>query len=537
MPYRSIVSTCLLLLPLTGLATPVLAQQSRWDPLGGAVDVPPPLFLPPLVNGEDVPSESAAYPPHDADRQRGLVRLLASDTVDHHATLARRLGGWLADDGRRSSVFLSNQDTPAAPGFRSHVAELLNNANNAVTAAYRASFGPRADRLLRSWRSTGDSRTLISLVRRYPLTTAGRIGHLYLARWYQDRGQARHAIACLDRLSRLDPGSVPLEFARSGLRESAEAEFHGESLQPQPSCEALSEDLLSASAHEASYGPDTITSDSTIDSDFAYRLESTVRRQLIYAPGSARSVFRAGFKFNSRSAGGQPERSAVQRPNLLVTREGHGPRKEQLVWSETASATDSEAVFLGPPVSYDGTLFVAIEIGCEIRLLALDRETGNRLWTTDVAWTEPSSEPDPIRHAAIIVPVVAGDTVVCPTAGGCLSAVDLITGELRWCYCYQRTRMTTLPSEADDGSGTNGDSALQADWRARRMLWGRRLLLAPTDSTELHCLEMDTGRLCWIQPLRASTAAAIEGRRRGDLSYAARASGRAANHTTGVQPP
>ena len=81
-------------------------------------------------------------------------------------------------------------------------------------------------------------------------------------------------------------------------------------------------------------------------------------------------------------------------------------------------------------------LYVLAEVNDEIRLLALDAETGNTLWSQQLAVVQHNFSPDALRRSVGVSPSYADGILICPTGTGGVVALDLATHSLRWGYSY-----------------------------------------------------------------------------------------------------
>ena len=96
---------------------------------------------------------------------------------------------------------------------------------------------------------------------------------------------------------------------------------------------------------------------------------------------------------------------------------------------------EAETFFLGPPLPLMGQLYALGETNGEIRLLALEADTGKLLWSQQLAAAEQNVMADSQRRWAGASPSYADGVLVCPTAAGAVVGVDLATRSLVWGYC------------------------------------------------------------------------------------------------------
>jgi outer membrane protein assembly factor BamB len=192
------------------------------------------------------------------------------------------------------------------------------------------------------------------------------------------------------------------------------------------------------------------------------------------------------------------------------------------------------AWFLGAPLPVGDDLYVLVEEKGEIRLDVLDAATGH------VAWSQPLAEVDEDRavdsrdssgrRLAGLSPALADGVLVCPTGAGAVVAVDLATRTLLWAYDYPqavqsdavvlpngiRMRRGNVPGAGRmPGNLVTGREGANARWLdSAPILHEGRVLLAPGESPDLHCLDLRRGELLWKAPRkeRLFVAGAVDGR-------------------------
>lgn len=162
-----------------------------------------------------------------------------------------------------------------------------------------------------------------------------------------------------------------------------------------------------------------------------------------------------------------------------------------------------ETFFLGPPLPLAGRLYVLSESKEEIRLHALQAETGDSLWSQQLAVVEQPIQRDVVRRLAGASPSYADGILVCPTSAGAVVAVELATRSLLWGYRYAR--------EADPNGQfrdpvmrrlgmIRGGEPTDAWTDSGATLAGGRVLVSPVEANEIHCLSLIDGRLLWKRP-------------------------------------
>jgi outer membrane protein assembly factor BamB len=164
--------------------------------------------------------------------------------------------------------------------------------------------------------------------------------------------------------------------------------------------------------------------------------------------------------------------------------------------------------FLGVPVCSGDELYVVAEQDRMIRLLALDSDTGQTLWSCELLSTGSSISQDVVRRLWACQPAVCGSVIVCPTGLGWVMGIDRWQHSIVWSH-----RLTPR----NDGSSRNiyhqvvqAMQPLDQRWfMAPPIVAGHRVLITPIEIPDefnignepsLICLNAYTGELEWQQP-------------------------------------
>lgn len=166
----------------------------------------------------------------------------------------------------------------------------------------------------------------------------------------------------------------------------------------------------------------------------------------------------------------------------------------------------AESYFLGPPLPLAGQLYCLTETAGEIQLLALSAKNGQVEWSQQLAMLERNILQDPLRASCGASSSYADGVMVCPTSAGAVIAVDLTTRSLLWGYRYPVTdnyqanaRMMIVRrggavfqagGQLSSGDGWADSSVTIADGH---------VILTPTESDEMYCLDLLDGSLEWKQ--------------------------------------
>jgi len=222
--------------------------------------------------------------------------------------------------------------------------------------------------------------------------------------------------------------------------------------------------------------------------------------------------------FTPRGLGGRPDSAAPWVPrqhNRLLAFELAS--EGMLLWELGGPAGDREneldgTFFLGPPLPLGGRLYCLGERDGEIRLLAIHPDGPHRTDqpnATALEWSQGIAQPEspilthPGRRLAGLSPSYCDGVLVCPTEAGLVVGIDVARRQLLWSYSYRPT---------------HGQLSYSAQQAMRRVLMSNRIaqlsrndgwfdsvpvlsrgavILTPRDSDQLHCLDLETGRLRW----------------------------------------
>ena len=184
----------------------------------------------------------------------------------------------------------------------------------------------------------------------------------------------------------------------------------------------------------------------------------------------------------------------------------HEIRTGKLMWLAGGATNEQElplggAFFLGPPLPLMGDLYVLAELRGEIRLLALDSDSGNLLWDQQLTVVSRDLRNDLVRRLAGASPSYADGILVCPTSDKSVVALELTTRSLLWGYVHstsdpqpRRQGMFIAPGQLS----TANSESLWID--SSVVLAEGRVLITPVKSDEIHCLDLADGRLVWKRP-------------------------------------
>lgn len=244
------------------------------------------------------------------------------------------------------------------------------------------------------------------------------------------------------------------------------------------------------------------------DAPYGQIVVSGDRLYLVDGLGPASSV-----PFPVIRGGGNPGGSSPVPPasNRLVALD---LRKEgKVLWSVGSSSGEDEPAlrdtfFLGPPLPIQGRLYVLAEQGVEIRLMALAETTGQLLWSLPIAVPERNILSDPARRLAGAMASYADGVLVCPSSAGAIVAVDPWTRNILWAYEVPLSESSPHSVRAQLLRALGGVRIPQENLQNLHCSCDSTVALAngygvvaPVESDQLLCLELQSGRLCWQRQL------------------------------------
>lgn len=159
------------------------------------------------------------------------------------------------------------------------------------------------------------------------------------------------------------------------------------------------------------------------------------------------------------------------------------------------------AYFLGPPLSVDGRLFVQLEWRQTIQLAELNAATGELLWKQPLVNIERGVSASPRLRMLGVRPVFANGLLLCPTGAGLVVAVDVVQQQLAWVYRFplaRDDRNDRSPQAWQQQLAAERGSSPETGWQESRLIVaGERVIIASPESSAVHCVDRNTGRLIW----------------------------------------
>lgn len=163
--------------------------------------------------------------------------------------------------------------------------------------------------------------------------------------------------------------------------------------------------------------------------------------------------------------------------------------------SEATSLPLAGSFFFGVPSIDKHELYVVASSGQEIRLQALDPETGRPRWSQLLAFSDTKIELDiPRRWLSAPVAIHEG-LIVCPTTVGWLVAVDQTRRAIAW---VQRYQPKSEDPELDPASQFVPQRSLNETWCVGApVISGNSVLIATPEVDRLMCFDLLDGHLRW----------------------------------------
>ncbi|MCC7476239.1 MAG: PQQ-binding-like beta-propeller repeat protein [Pirellulales bacterium] len=175
----------------------------------------------------------------------------------------------------------------------------------------------------------------------------------------------------------------------------------------------------------------------------------------------------------------------------------------KLAWEldgERGGGAIAGAFFLGAPLAIDGTLYALTEVNSSVYLVAIEPTTGKMLWQQQLLGLEQGIGFDLGRRRAGAMPSYSGGILVCPTGASAAIGVDVVRRELAWVYRYPRETQSPYEARNQFQQQQLQESLLKPNDRwleNTALIADGRVLITPPESSELHCIDLETGKEHW----------------------------------------
>jgi outer membrane protein assembly factor BamB/tetratricopeptide (TPR) repeat protein len=174
----------------------------------------------------------------------------------------------------------------------------------------------------------------------------------------------------------------------------------------------------------------------------------------------------------------------------------HAPAKGPTAARDDRPEDLADGFFLGAPLPLHGKLYLLQEKHGDIRLLCLDPERGEVVWTQPLVTVHDKMLTDVGRRFQAVHLAYAEGVLVCPTNAGAVLGVDLLSHSLIWAYSY---RERTPPSpEAGGGEPIFTPVPLIPQWKSTGpVLHDGKVVFTSADNEAIHCINLHDGALVW----------------------------------------
>ena len=168
-----------------------------------------------------------------------------------------------------------------------------------------------------------------------------------------------------------------------------------------------------------------------------------------------------------------------------------------ILWEKDGRAAGElhNCSFLGAPLPVAGQLYALADQEGEVRLLCLDPATGAVLWSQRLGTMPIRIALDPGRRLRGVQMTCAGGMLLCPTDAGALFAFDLVAHRLAWVHLYPSKKQAP-----EEGAVATDLARFNTAWReSAAVVADGKVVFAPSDSDEIHCISLHDGKPLWQQ--------------------------------------
>jgi outer membrane protein assembly factor BamB/thioredoxin-like negative regulator of GroEL len=161
--------------------------------------------------------------------------------------------------------------------------------------------------------------------------------------------------------------------------------------------------------------------------------------------------------------------------------------------------------FLGPPTIIGGHAYVLGERDGQVRLFCLQPDSGEIVWSQDIAVSGSPARVDALRRTSGASPTEASGLLICPLVDGMVIAFDPDLRRIAWTWRYKSRPahpMGTVRRGFRFGRVVPSvDLPAGERWRDLSVVnVGGLLLITPPDADELFCLDVVSGQPVWSRP-------------------------------------
>ena len=157
--------------------------------------------------------------------------------------------------------------------------------------------------------------------------------------------------------------------------------------------------------------------------------------------------------------------------------------------------------FFGAPLVDGGELYIVGERDLDVRLYAIDPESGAVRWSQLLAHSDNKIEQELGRRWRTAQVASSDGILVCPTTVDWLVGVDRLDHSVLWMHRYSSPRPQVERREREQGDTMVQPTELNGQWcPSAPVIAGNRVLYTPAEEPNLICLDLATGALRWRFP-------------------------------------
>jgi len=155
--------------------------------------------------------------------------------------------------------------------------------------------------------------------------------------------------------------------------------------------------------------------------------------------------------------------------------------------------------FFGAPTPAGNELYVVGERDREIRMYALDPQTGEERWSQQIGNADQDVALDTVRRWWIAPVAIDQGVLVCPTTIGLLTAIDRLNHSILWSTQYAAAGSNDPDQRFNRFSQTPFEPLNQRWCPSAPIITGNKVIYTPPDEDTLICLDLITGSPCWAK--------------------------------------
>ncbi|QDT98931.1 outer membrane protein assembly factor BamB family protein [Gimesia aquarii] len=155
--------------------------------------------------------------------------------------------------------------------------------------------------------------------------------------------------------------------------------------------------------------------------------------------------------------------------------------------------------FFGAPTPAGNELYVVGERDREIRVYALDPQTGEERWSQQIGNPDQDIETDMVRRWWIAPIAVDQGVLICPTNIGLLTAIDRLNHSILWSTQYVNVPSNYSGNRFNRINQTAVETLGQRWCPSAPVISKNKVIYTPPDEKALICLDLITGVPSWTK--------------------------------------